>query len=397
MRQRRFSQLFVMIVVLLVTSLGICTEIRAQEPIKIGAIFDLTGFLSPLGPDCKKAAILAFEQIGYKVAGKPIEFIFEDGASDPATVMDKARKLAEVDKVNLIIGPVHAGAAMGMASYLDKVKVPNLAIAPHTDVEPLKHGWMFEVCGTLRQATYGTGIYAYDKLGYRTATTLAQDYVAGHEFIAGFVQAFEEKGGKIVQEQWYPNGTTDFTSYFIAMKKADCLAAWWPGADAFAAFHQYRETGLQVPIIQPEDGGITTSPPALKNLGQSAEGTVVTAIYTYTADTPGNKQFVDAYRKRWDGELPAPMAGATYTSVQIALEAIRKLGGNITSQEALRNALTDVSIDTVRGHISFNKDRVAIFTSFVAKINEKLQPIIVGEYKVRADKVGDKMVVKLAD
>jgi branched-chain amino acid transport system substrate-binding protein len=368
-------------------------QARAEEPLKIGAIFDLTGFLAPIGSDSQKGAVVAFEQAGYKVGGKQVQFVWEDGGSDPATTMDKARKLVEVDKVKVIIGPIHSGAALGMASYLDKVKVPDISIAFQPDEIALEHGWMFLTGGLLRQGAYASGVYAYQKLGYRTAATICQDYVAGHEFIAGFNQGFEESGGKIVQNQRYPQGTKDFTPYFVAIKKADCLAGWFPGADAFAALPQYRNIGIKMPMILPEDGGIAISPPAMKELGDSIKGIVVNALYCYTANTPGNADFVKAYQKKWNA-LPGPMSGAAYASSYVAMEGLRKCS-DYSSPEALREALTGVSIDTVRGHISFTSDRVAVYTAFMVRVDDKLIPNVVAEYRVKGERVGNKMVVGL--
>jgi mycothiol synthase len=43
----------------------------------------------------RQAAILAMEEVGYTVAGKPAKLIIEDEASDPSIAMDRARKLVE--------------------------------------------------------------------------------------------------------------------------------------------------------------------------------------------------------------------------------------------------------------------------------------------------------------
>jgi len=382
-------------VVLLSSSLpGTWAQTKDKGPIKVGAIFDLTGFLAPLGADSQQGAILAFEKAGYKVGGRSIEFIREDGASNTDTTLDKARKLVEADKVCLTMGPIHSGAVLGMSGYLDRVKIPNLNIAYTPDALPLEHQTVWQVSGTLRQGTYASGVYAYEKLGYRTATSLAQDYVAGREFIAGFVQAFEERGGKVIQQQWYPEGTTNFTSYLINLKQADCFVPWFPGADAFAGFRQLKELGIKMPIIMPEDGGATTSPPAMKELGDSIVGMDVTALYCYTLDTPGNKEFVEAYKKRWNGAIPGPMSGAAYATAQVALEAIRKAGGD-TSPQAISKALAGVSLNTIRGPISFNKDRVAVFTCYIVKIGKDLVPRVVGQYVVKGEKAGKQIAVGL--
>lgn len=150
----------IMIVVLLSSFLpGTWAQPKEKGPIKIGGIFDLTGFLAPIGADSQQGAIVALEKAGFKVAGRTIEFIREDGASSTDTTLDKARKLVEADKVCLTIGPIHSGAALAMAGYLDRVNVPNINIAFHSDELPLQHQWMWLMAGTLRQGTYASGVY----------------------------------------------------------------------------------------------------------------------------------------------------------------------------------------------------------------------------------------------
>jgi ABC-type branched-subunit amino acid transport system substrate-binding protein len=80
---------------------GAATE---NEPIKIGSLHCRTGFMASLGEATYRSTVLAFEQINYKVAGRPITLIAEDIASDPTISMDKARKLIDTDKVDLITG-----------------------------------------------------------------------------------------------------------------------------------------------------------------------------------------------------------------------------------------------------------------------------------------------------
>jgi branched-chain amino acid transport system substrate-binding protein len=206
MRDRRFVWFGVGIVLLLVVLLGASVQSASERPIKIGAIFDLTGTLAPLGEDSKRGAQLALEQAGYRVAGRPIEFIFEDGASDPTTTLDKTRKLVETDKVAVTFGPVHSGCGEAIAGYLDRVKVPNLSISHHSDNMPLKRQWMWLSCGILRQGVYAGGLYAAEGLGFKTVTTIASDYVAGRDFTAGFLQGFQEKGGESCPAAMVPSG-----------------------------------------------------------------------------------------------------------------------------------------------------------------------------------------------
>jgi branched-chain amino acid transport system substrate-binding protein len=232
-------------------------------------------------------------------------------------------------------------------------------------------------------------------MGYKTATTLATDYVAGHDFTAGFVDGFQDKGGKVIQQQWFPEKTTDFTPYVVSLKKSDCFVPWLAGNFAFSGLRQFKELGVKMPIIEPEDGGVTVSPPAIKELGNLVKDITTAAIYAYTLDTPGNKEFVQAYKDKYN-VLPGPMSGGGYSSAQVAMAALEKTRGQ-GKPEDLLEAITNVSIMTVRGPISYTKEHVGISTTWIFKIDENLVPQLVGQGRTRADKVGDKMVVKLIE
>ena len=66
----------------------------ADDQINIGFIMELTGPGSFYGVPSKEAIELRLEQVGYTVAGKKINAIWEDDATKPATAVEKAKKLA---------------------------------------------------------------------------------------------------------------------------------------------------------------------------------------------------------------------------------------------------------------------------------------------------------------
>lgn len=388
-----WSVTFVMVLAF-VLSISNFRILHAAEPVKIGFIFDLTGFLAPIGQDNKQGALIALEQTGNQIMGRPIESIVEDGGTNVNTAMDKARKLAEVDKVRVIVGPIFGASQQAMGGYADKVPIPVITIAPSQNVEVIKNNWSFLAHGTCESSGYPMGLYAAEKLGYKTATTLASDFVAGHEFMAGFIKAFESKGGKIIQSQWSPPGTKDFVPFLTAAKPADCLVTWWPGAESFSGFRQYKELNIKMPLIQPADGGMTANPAVNKKLGDGIIGVYTPVTYSHVANTPGNKEFVEQYTKKF-GNGPGANAGGAYISTQIALEAIKR-AGNDSSPQALKKALLELKMDTVHGLVTFNKDRIATYTCPIVKIDNNLNPQIVAEYRIMAEKVGDKVVTSVA-
>ncbi len=79
----------------------------AKGVIKIGHIRPLTGNLATTSDLMLKSFDLAFQQVGYQVAGKQIQIIVGDSKGDPATAIDVARKMVENDKVDMIVGATY--------------------------------------------------------------------------------------------------------------------------------------------------------------------------------------------------------------------------------------------------------------------------------------------------
>lgn len=279
-------------------------EARSEEKeIKIGFMTDLTGMLSINGIPSREAAILAMEEIGYKVAGKPAKIIIEDEASDPAIAMDRARKLVETDKVCMIIGPFHAGCVGAVAEYVVRTQTPQLLTwYSITNDSQAKTTWTWAPWGTNNSLTYSTGVYAAEKLGYKTATTMAIDYAAGREFTGGFVTAFTERGGKVIQDQWIPLGSKDIAPYITALKEADVLVPWFAGVTATVGVKQIREFKVKMPVVFPQCQALA-HPKQIVEIGDDILGMITGEAYVWTIETPKNMKFVEAYKKRWGGCL----------------------------------------------------------------------------------------------
>jgi len=360
--------------------------------IKIGALFELTGFLAPLGDECSKALAVSLDVLGTTVAGKNVEVITEDTAGDASTTLDKARKLIETDKVAITIGPVHGGTRLALAGYLDRVQVPNVGMAQDENETMLEHDWIW-AGGVMNQCAYTSGIWAWNQ-GYRTASLIYDERATGVEYMDGFKVGFGEMGGQIIQEQTYPATTQDFTPYFVNIKPADVLATWLGDAPGFAAFPQLKQSGNKIPVLQVEFGGIILSPAAMPELGDSIYGVTTTSLYLNSLDTPLNKEFVAAYEAR-HGTLPGPFAGMVMRSMQIIYNALETTGGD-TSSAQLAVALSQ-PIDTVCGHYEFSLEKVMTMPVYIMRIEEPGVPQIIQTDVVAAVKQGNTLVPKIVD
>jgi branched-chain amino acid transport system substrate-binding protein len=363
------KMLLVLVAMALVASTVIfsaCAATAEKGPIKVGGLYSRTGFFATGGEEAFRSFVLAFEQVGYEVAGRTIEHIGEDIASDPTVAMDKARKLIETDKVDLIGGLTLTAGFDAIGPYITKMNMPVIATSGLTDRQALA-GWpVWAHSGSVGQSTYTTGLYAYDVLGYRKVSILAHDAEFARGYMGGFVDGFESRGGEIIQEQYAPLDTLDFSPYIVKIVDADAFVYYVIGMGVIPGASQIRELGLwdRMPVIMPTDGELFDKP-FLDAAGDAALGIVSQVAWSPYWDTPGNTEYIDAYYERW-GVLPGVYAAKGYTSAQILLDTIERTGGDV-SFEALSEALDETDIDTIRGHITFANNRLGAGENWIMK------------------------------
>ncbi len=352
-------------------SLSMSTSALAQqkaEPIKIGAILPLTGALLKQGPLGKEGIEMALEDANYEVAGRKIELIVEDDATDPTTGLDKARKLVERDKVAAILGPQHAGVANAIQPYINSKKIVNLKVMQFPKALKAKYPWMFALNGTQEQTSLPMGWYAYEKLGYKTVTTIAPDFVAGRAFLSGFMAGFKEKGGTVVQEQWFSVGSIDFGPYLGNLKDADAFCGWVEGPGALRLVNQYYEYGVskKMPLIGAYASNLLDED-VLPQLGEKGLGIYGPTAYASTLDNPLNNKIVAKFKAK-HGAPPADtfMVGG-YMNAFTLLHGLKATGGN-TDPEKLKAAILSLNLkDTPIGPLRFTPEGLGILNIYVIK------------------------------
>jgi branched-chain amino acid transport system substrate-binding protein len=366
-----------------------------KGPIKIGLIADMTSFLSLNGIPQRKAGILAVE-LTPQIAGRKVEFIAEDDGCDPAVSLDRARKLIERDKVCAILGPFHGACFQAVAEYCNKIGFPQIdCYAGPTNEAKLAMKWTWCPNGTTNTPAFSTGVYASKVLGYKTATAMATDYVAGHTFQAGFEAGFGQNGGKVIQDQWIPMDTKDIAPYISALKKADILVPWLAGVTFTAGMRQIREYKVAMPVICPQ-AQFMMHPQQRDEVGDDGVGIIASELASWHINRPQNKQYMEAYQKRWN-EVPSGASYGAWHSIQILLAALRKTGGD-TSPKVLAKALDETNYEGTLGTMRFGPERVGIANWVILKeikTGNKYDHQILGQVLVKSELVNGKLVQRL--
>jgi branched-chain amino acid transport system substrate-binding protein len=223
---------------------------RAQAgPIKIGLLTPLTGVVASGGKEMVEGVQFYLESVNYQIAGRKVELVIEDDASNPDTALQKARRLVEQGNCHMLIGDLLANTGLAVANYVKGTGtpyfIPIIAADDLTQRQRIKN--VIRVAGYTGSAfTHPFGDWCL-KQGYKKIATISQDYTFGHEQCGGLAQVFTEGGGEIVQQFWHPLNTADFSPYLgqLADLKVDAIFAMETGADATRLIQQYASFGLK--------------------------------------------------------------------------------------------------------------------------------------------------------
>jgi len=350
------------IVAVLVGLLIGCAPKPAEEevPIKIGLLTDYTGTNSTAGTPEIRGARHVLDDYGWEVAGRRILLIDEDSAYDSTITLDKARKLVEQDKVDVIIGPISTTATEGLTEYLKPSGIPNIAIMEHNEA---LRGRTIMPNGTDQAVGGIAAVYCYDKLGFRTATVIGVEWLFVQLYVEGFEQIFEAKGGTILQTTFTP-WTLDFSSYLATLnKEADFVFFMFQPMMTASFIKQYREYGLTMPLWIGDMGGME---PLLPQLGDLGVGLLGQLHYNLYADTELNKKFVSTFKAKY-GVDPDTFAADTYSSILLFLKAVEATGGDTTPAK-LRDAFGKLTMVGPKGTCEMRPDYTGVPDRYMARV-----------------------------
>lgn len=352
-----------------------------KEPFKIGLNFGFTGYLGMAAQEMLKSIEYYFDEIGYEVNGRKIVIVKEDNGSDPAKALVKAKKLVEIDKINLMYGPIGGAGAYAVGSYMQKTGTTYLAGLTTQKLLDFGGGKnLFIAFGTYEQFGEKLGEYLYHDFGARTASAMYIDYEDIGSLVGGAVRAFEKAGGKLIQTQKLAPHAMDFTPYIINLKKADILFFWHEPPTVPAFLTNYLQSGKKARIAIPANGICSEHP--LNQVGDITIGILGNELWTPLLENDMTRNFVKGFKKK-HGFVPG-LGWTGYSAMQVVTAAIKGAGGDI-SREAINSAMRNVKAETLIGEISFlpSGGTVADMKAMeVVKVNDKrLSWKVVKEYK----------------
>ena len=327
----------------------------AEEKVKVGLMLPYTGTYAALGNAITNGFKQFVEENGGKLGGREVEYFTVDDESNPAKATENAKKLVSREKVDVLVGTVHSGVALAMAKVARDTKT--LMIIPNAGANdltgPLCSPYVFRSSFSAWQPSYAMG-EALAKKGLKNIATVTWKYSFGEESVAGFKEAFEKGGGKVVKEMTLPFPNVEFQPFLteIASLKPDAVFVFFAGAGAAKFVSDYAAAGLKssIPLYGP--GFLTDGNLAAR--GGAGEGLLTTLHYadglTNAKDAAFRTKYAAAYKMQ-----PDVYAVQGYDAAQMYEAGLKAAGGDPAKQEEVIKGMASATIDSPRGPFTLSK------------------------------------------
>lgn len=328
-----------------------------SHALRFGLLSSQTGVTAAVETTQLNASLLAIERLNRAggIAGRQIEPVICDPASNPKQFALCAERLLARDKVRLIFG-----------CYMSSTRK---AVLPLVEAHRgmLFYPTLYEGFEYSRHCVY-TGA-APNQNSLQLARHLFHHY--GNRFVfvgSNYVYPYEsnrimsdfvrQAGGAVLDEIYVPLAARedDFAKAVRAIDRhsPDVVFSTVVGAGTAVFYEAYRKAGFD-PSVMPI-ASLTTSEAEVAEMGaQAACGHVTAAPFFDVLRTAAAAGFVQDYRARFGASAPVPAAAeAAYFQIMLAAQAIERAGGD--DPEAVLAELPDCEFEAPQGSVRVDCD-----------------------------------------
>ncbi|HET7340382.1 MAG TPA: amino acid ABC transporter substrate-binding protein [Methylomirabilota bacterium] len=367
MRHRRTLVSLVIVVALLLASGGAFLA-RGADPIKIGLGMALTGGLSANGKPALLAMQIWKEEINKKggLLGRPVELVFYDDQTNPATVPAIYTKLLDVDKVDLIVSGYGTNLIAPLLPIAMERKMTVMGIFGLANNEKYHYDRYFQISPTGPEPATSTATGFFELAARQTpkpqtVAIVGADAEYPQNAMAGAREIIKRVGFKTVYDKNYPPNTVDYSPIVRAIKATNpdvvFICSYPP--DSVGMLRAIHEVGLSPKIMGGGMVGLQFTS-VMKSMGPLMNG-IVNYDYWVPEPTmmfPGIQDFFKEYQPRATKE---GMDTLGYYLPPYAYAAMQVLGQAVTATKSLDQAKLAEYIhanefSTIVGKIRFGKN-----------------------------------------
>ena len=315
----------------LLLSVWMTSPALAAPPIKIGALFSITGPPSFLGEPERNTAQMVVDEINRTggIGGRKLQLVIYDTQGDATKAVQVATRLIKEDKVVAIIGPSTTGDTMAVIPLVEKAQIPLISCAAGIKItDPVKK-WVFKTAQNDSLAI----ARIYEHLKKRQISKVAILTVSDSFGSSGReqlnVQA-KKFGIQIISDDTYGPKDTDMTAQLTKIRdsKAQALICWGTNPGPAIIARNVKQLGIHMPLYMSHG---VSSKKFIELAGDAAEGIILPSGRVLVANLLPNTDrqkkallsFIKNYQKQYRAEGDH-FGGHAWDAVMLLKSAIKK-------------------------------------------------------------------------
>jgi urea transport system substrate-binding protein len=346
------------------------TPAAAQSKgVTLGFVTNLSGNGALFGEPAYQGVQLAVEEINKAggVLGGPMTLRFADDATDPNVAKQAWETLVNQHVQGIVAEETSASRVAGVP-VAEKANLPAIYATESEGGEcsPI----LYLNAAVDPQKTPSFVDFLMKQSGGNTFFLLGTDYNYPRGAFAIAKKAIEKAGGRVVGEEYTPFNTPDYSTIINKLRTSGAkilFLAVVGGPDNVAFFKQARGAGIKMTKGGMTAGSMSLDDATLKAVGAAAEGTYMDSGYFSSINTPENKKFLAAMRRKFGGNMKVMgfLSQPSYDAVHLFALAFKRAG--TTEPKAVLKALSEVEFNGPRGPIKMTPDRHATLTIYIAQ------------------------------
>ena len=342
-------------------ALGLAMGAAAQQPVKIGIIYPLSGNSASAGNYSKMAIEVGADVVNNGNAelaklmpiakggglsglgGAKIQLIFADNQGTPAAGQNQALRLISEEKVAAIIGAYQSGITVTASAIAERHGIPFLtaeSVAANLTERGFK--WFFRTTPVAIDfaRAYSTFLREQKAAGQKVGSValVHENTEYGNSVASVIADQFGKDGLPITQKIAYSANSSDVQPQVLQLKEKNPDVAIFISytSDAILYTKTMKELGWKPAIMIADNAGFN-DPAFVKSLGASVEGLVNRS--TFAGGKPGSvpELFNELYKKKTGGDSLDDVSARGLQGFLVMADAINRAGS--TDPAKIRDAL----------------------------------------------------------
>lgn len=311
-----------------------------KGPIKLGAIYPLSGNMALLGEESYRGVELATKVRNEKggINGKQIEIVKAD-APDANAAQAEANRLINQQNIKVLMGSYSSSLSYAASDVAERNKASFWELGAVADnITSRGYKYTFRTCAPAAGFAKADMMFieqivapklGVDPKNLRIAV-VHEDSLYGSAIAEGIKKIAAEKGWNIVALQPYNSKAVDLSSVVMNLKaaKPDVINATSYITDAILMWRQAKELDLNVKVFIGNGGGHTLKD-FQEAFGKDVDG-IFDADFTQYATNPkyaqGMQEFEALYEKTYGAKPRSGHSLANYMGAMVLFDVIEKAG-----------------------------------------------------------------------